>query len=131
VQVLTVFLGIDHNYAPWGEPVLFETRVAWAGGPLDHECWRYSTWEEAVQGHAEMCQRCEQTLAGESRPRVVEPPTMAETLQALRERGGIDRDEAIPDDTQLSWAEWTAMVEALLTEWAQRQQAAGDGCGGS
>jgi hypothetical protein len=125
IRVVTVFLGINHSDAPRGAPVLFETRVSGAGGALDRACWRYSTWEEAVQGHAEMCQRCEQALAGAPRPGEGEPLTMAETLQALRERGGSDRDEAIPDDTQLSWTEWTAKVEALLAEWAQRQQAEG------
>jgi len=126
IQVVTVFLGIDHNDAPWGVPVLFETRVAWAGGALDRACWRYSTWEAAVQGHAEMCQRCEQALAGAPVSLAAEPLTMAATLQALRQRGGIDRDETIPDDTQLSWAEWTAKVEALLAECPQWQQTAGE-----
>jgi hypothetical protein len=127
IQVVTVFLGIDHNDAPGGAPVLFETRVTGADGALDRACWRYSTWDEAVLGHAEMCQRCEQARAGAPVPRVGEPLSMTETLLALRARGGSDKDEAIPDDTQLSWAEWTAKVEALLAECAQRQQTVGKG----
>jgi hypothetical protein len=127
IQVVTVFLGIDHNDAPEGAPVLFETRVAGAGRPLDRACGRYRTWEEAVQGHTAMCQWCAQALASASGAREDAPRTMVETLLALRERGSSDRDEAIPDDTQLSWAAWTAKVEALLFEWAQRQSPAGEG----
>lgn len=48
VNVSTVFLGLNHNYGD-GEPVLFETMVF--GGELDEEMERYSTWEEAKEGH--------------------------------------------------------------------------------
>lgn len=50
--VSTVFLGLDHNYAIDGEPLLFETLVF--GGPLDGEMDRYSTWAEAERGHERM-----------------------------------------------------------------------------
>ena len=49
VRVSTVFLGIDHNWFDEGPPLLFESMVF--GGPLDQEMYRYSTWNEAVQGH--------------------------------------------------------------------------------
>jgi hypothetical protein len=127
LQVVTVFLGIDHNTAPDGAPILFETRVAGAGGPLAGACERSRTWEEAVQGHTAMSQRCVHALACAPGPQGSTPRTMTETLQALRTQGSSARDEAIPDDTQLSWAAWTAKVEALLAEWAQRQPPAGDG----
>lgn len=46
--VSTVFLGVDQN--PFSaEPVTFETAVF--GGPLDSEIWRYSSWNEAENGH--------------------------------------------------------------------------------
>lgn len=49
VQVSTVFLAMNHNW--WdGEPILFETMIF--GGPLHHECWRYSTYDDALSGHA-------------------------------------------------------------------------------
>jgi hypothetical protein len=58
-EVSTVFLGLDHNWgggAPllfetmvFGAPLLFETMVF--GGEYDQEQWRYSTWEEAEEGH--------------------------------------------------------------------------------
>lgn len=48
-MVSTVFLGIDHNLSGVGEPVVFESLVF--GGINDKELMRYSTWEEAVQGH--------------------------------------------------------------------------------
>jgi len=48
VNVSTVFLGLNHNYGD-GEPILFETMVF--GGKHDEEMERYSTWEEAEEGH--------------------------------------------------------------------------------
>ena len=54
VRVSTVFLGLDHSFGE-GPPLLFETMVF--GGPLDEEMDRYSTWEEAVEGHAKMVER--------------------------------------------------------------------------
>lgn len=51
--ISTVFLGLDHSFDEYGEPpLLFETLVF--GGPLADEMKRYSTWEEAEQGHAKM-----------------------------------------------------------------------------
>jgi hypothetical protein len=50
VRVSTVFLGIDHQFEEEGPPLLFETMIF--GGALDEEQWRYSTWDEAVVGHA-------------------------------------------------------------------------------
>lgn len=47
--VSTVFLGLDHNYAQTGDPILFETLVF--GGPMDGEMYRYCTYAEAEQGH--------------------------------------------------------------------------------
>lgn len=46
--VSTVFLGLDHSFGK-GPPLLFETMVF--GGPKDQYQKRYSTWEEAEQGH--------------------------------------------------------------------------------
>ncbi len=51
--VSTVFLGIDHNYRDDGPPLLFETMVF----EDDHggDMWRYSTWDEAMEGHKAAC----------------------------------------------------------------------------
>ena len=51
IKVSTVFLGLDHNYGE-GKPVLFETMVF--GGAHDGEMERYTTWEEAEEGHKRM-----------------------------------------------------------------------------
>lgn len=48
-DVSTVFLGIDHNFAPSGPPVLFETMIF--GGQHSDACWRYTTWDQAAAGH--------------------------------------------------------------------------------
>jgi hypothetical protein len=46
--VSTVWLGLDHSYGD--EPLkIFETLVQ--SGPLADEMWRYSTLEEAIEGH--------------------------------------------------------------------------------
>lgn len=54
-RVSTVFLGLDHNWGFKGGPILFETMVFWTGSPLDEDCVRYRTLEEAKRGHQEMC----------------------------------------------------------------------------
>ena len=50
VRVSTVFLGLDHRFDDEGLPVLFETMIF--GGPHDQYQDRYTTWEDAVAGHA-------------------------------------------------------------------------------
>jgi len=54
VRVSTVFLGLDHQWGD-GPPLLFETLVF--EGELDGDMERYSTWDEAEVGHAEMVER--------------------------------------------------------------------------
>jgi len=49
VMVSTVFLGLDHNFYLHGSPILWETVVF--GGPLDQAQERYSSYEDAVEGH--------------------------------------------------------------------------------
>lgn len=52
VRVSTIFLGLDHNYAMEGPPVLWETLIF--GGKLDQHLWRCSgTWEQAEAMHAQ------------------------------------------------------------------------------
>lgn len=48
IRVSTVFLGMDHSFFA-GPPLLFETMIF--GGDHDMYCDRYSTWEEAEEGH--------------------------------------------------------------------------------
>ncbi len=50
-EVSTVFLGLDHGSSD-GSPMLFETLVF--GSEHDGEMERYTTWDEAVAGHAAM-----------------------------------------------------------------------------
>ena len=54
IEISTVFLGIDHQFGD-GPPLLFETMVF--GGSLDQEQRYYTTWDEAVAGHAAMVAR--------------------------------------------------------------------------
>jgi hypothetical protein len=55
-EVSTVFIGLDHSFGG-DKPLIFETMVF--DGPLDGEMDRYSTWEEAEKGHADMVKRVE------------------------------------------------------------------------
>jgi len=52
VKVSTVFLGMDHQWGN-GPPLLFETMVF--GGEHDGMMDRYTTWDEAVEGHLRIC----------------------------------------------------------------------------
>lgn len=54
IRVSTVFLGHDHNFAPWGPPILYETMVFLRPAPPGYEPpqWRYHTAAEAAAGHA-------------------------------------------------------------------------------
>ena len=49
VEVITSFLGIDHNFSGKGPPILFETMVF--GGEWDQTTWRCSTWDYAKVLH--------------------------------------------------------------------------------
>ena len=53
-DVSTVFLGLDHSFGS-GPPLIYETLVF--GGKLADEMNRYTTREQAEQGHREMCER--------------------------------------------------------------------------
>ena len=52
VKVSTVFLGLDHSFGD-GQPLLFETMIF--RGEHDQYQDRYSTWDEAVEGHKKAC----------------------------------------------------------------------------
>lgn len=53
VTVSTVHLVIDHGYGD-GPPLIFETMIF--GGQHADEQWRYSTREEAEDGHHRACE---------------------------------------------------------------------------
>ncbi|HMF88292.1 MAG TPA: hypothetical protein VK575_09445 [Gemmatimonadaceae bacterium] len=65
VDVSTVFLGVDHRFSSKGPPLLFETMVF--GGPLDQQCWRYSSWDDAETGHAAAVRKCKNLLKVEKK----------------------------------------------------------------
>lgn len=51
-KVSTVWLGLDHTHGDDdGRPVIFETIVFVGGNPSGSECHRYSTEQEARDGH--------------------------------------------------------------------------------
>lgn len=60
IEVSTAFLGIDHGF-DGGTPLLFETMVF--GGPLDEEMERYTTWQDAEEGHKHWVQKVEAAIA--------------------------------------------------------------------
>jgi len=57
-QVSTVFLGINTRFDKDAPPLVFETMVFGQDTGWDElDCWRYSTWDEAVKGHEELCKK--------------------------------------------------------------------------
>lgn len=58
VLISTIFLGLDHQYGD-GPPLLFETMIF--GGENDGYQSRYSTWEEAEDGHKSAIKIARQT----------------------------------------------------------------------
>ncbi len=67
VRVSTVFLGLNHNFGD-GLPILWETMIF--GGEHSEYQERYSTYEEAVEGHAravKMAHEGSQIKPGESK----------------------------------------------------------------
>lgn len=62
IQISTVFLGLNHAFDE-GPPLLFETMVFADEYPaINQEMDRYTTWEEALVGHAVMLDRVEAYL---------------------------------------------------------------------
>lgn len=49
-HVSTVWLGLNHNYFG-GVPLIFETMIFEEDSSSDIYCERYSTWDEALEGH--------------------------------------------------------------------------------
>ena len=61
-KVSTVFLGVDYNFAPTGEPILFESMVFKINDKdrgRNYDMNRYHTWDEAVAGHKKMVRKWE------------------------------------------------------------------------
>lgn len=54
VVVSTVFLGMEHGFDEHGPPIVFETLIQ--GGEMDDTMQRYSSWDEAADGHHDMLQ---------------------------------------------------------------------------
>ena len=53
IMISTVFLGLDHNWAPIGPPILWET-MAFGIDMQEFGTARYASLEEARSGHAEI-----------------------------------------------------------------------------
>jgi hypothetical protein len=87
VRISTVFLAIDHNYSDTGPPLLFETMIF--GGTFDQTCWRYATWQEAVEGHKKAVRLAYTQFTGEE-------ATLEETSPAESSSGGRSID-AVPN----------------------------------
>lgn len=54
--ISTVLLGIDHSFSGGGPPLIFETMV-FRGSASDLDMDRYSTEEQALQGHDAMVRK--------------------------------------------------------------------------
>ncbi len=59
-SVSTVFLVMDHSFGDYSNevrPLVFETMVFPLNSLEEQEMERYSTWEEAKEGHKRMCEK--------------------------------------------------------------------------
>lgn len=56
LEVSTAFIGMDHNFADDGPPLVFETMVFDGEGGGGEWRW-YATWDDAERGHREMIER--------------------------------------------------------------------------
>jgi hypothetical protein len=54
IHISTVFFGLNRNFSGEGEPILFETMIF--GGKYNGYTGRYSTWDEAEEGHRKACE---------------------------------------------------------------------------
>lgn len=61
IHISTIFLGFDHNFFSHGPAILFETMVF--NGEYDRYQERYSTWDEAVEGHKVTLEKVRQSEA--------------------------------------------------------------------
>jgi hypothetical protein len=52
--VSTVFLGLNHSFSPYAPPLWFETMIfdQKLSTGSERGIWRYSTYPEALEGHA-------------------------------------------------------------------------------
>lgn len=55
-RVSTVWLGIDHQFGEYNTPILFETMVFEGNSYSEIYCKRYTSWDDAVNGHKEAVQ---------------------------------------------------------------------------
>ena len=56
LDVSTIFLGIDHDFSSGEIPILFESMV-FDKNREELDCQRYTTWEQAVNGHKELVEK--------------------------------------------------------------------------
>ena len=57
IRVSTVFLCINHNFSGTGDPVLFETMAFPEDSYEEIDMDRYTTYEDALQGHWNMVKK--------------------------------------------------------------------------
>jgi hypothetical protein len=60
-MVSTVFLGLDHNFVMDHPPLLWETMVFPDDSREDLCCQRYTSYDDAVKGHAALSARLART----------------------------------------------------------------------
>lgn len=70
-RVSTVFLGLDHRFGD-GPPVLWETMIFPAndsGGGIERNSWRYTSRQEALEGHQKVLELVLARKAGTDAPK--------------------------------------------------------------
>lgn len=70
--VSTVFLGLDHSFGKTGPPALWETMIFPAeksGGGIERNSWRYTSRQEALEGHQKALELVLARKAGTDAPK--------------------------------------------------------------
>ena len=68
IRVSTIFLGLDHSFGMGGPPVLWETMIFdTKERELDKYQNRYTTREEAIEGHKQACLLVQEMLNREDK----------------------------------------------------------------
>lgn len=92
-DVSTVWLGVNHNWADDGPPIIFEAMVFGGDESQDQMQWRWATEEGARAGHAEIVASIAATVPDEQ----IRDTTVQEHKAA---------EESVPGLHLHQWSEW-------------------------
>jgi len=114
-RVSTVWLGLDHSFREEGPPLIFESMVFGPDDSTDLDMIRYSTREEAEQGHSLLVTRWTGWTPGDEHPEDTSRSFLSQFIDAL---------DAATGERQYNYADsWNdAMVVMYPKEIAKQME---------